>query len=211
MSDIDFQNGFICGMATRGLTKSLYSGIGPTVSVISAKNERLGALSTTWFTLEFSEPLQSFTSAENVEAFFVTGQKDWSLSVFKVVQVVAESSTKVAVQVEDFDKVDAYLNITYSSPNGTLRGVSGMDVPDTVVSILLQFQTPRIKARNTFIYAGSYAISPDLSNVIDAYALDIQAFISSETSETFNAAITFSIPSAPDIAATETITTAVLS
>lgn len=203
-------------MAARGLTKSIYSGSGPVISVVSAKNERLGVLSTTWFALEFSEPLQAFTSANNIEAFFVTGQKNWSIDAFNVLQVVAESDTKVAVQVEDFDAVDAYLNITYAAANGTLKGTSGADVHDTVVSILLQFPTPRIKVRSYWlggirnVQALPVMTPQGLTETVSNQLLSISPAV--DHNETFEPIdLSGALPSVSLIGLTETTTAIVLS
>lgn len=64
MSSIEFQNGFLCGMATKGLTKS-----GQTVSADVWNDEG----TYTYFYLDMRLPLQSFSTGMFTESIYVIG------------------------------------------------------------------------------------------------------------------------------------------
>jgi len=151
VSDIDFQNGFIVGMATRGLTRG-----SPGIRIITAENGHDGQL-TTWVLITLNVDLGAIVSSENTEAFRVIGYKDWELKIYKVYQVLRLDANVIALQTDDFDEVDLDLELHYMKDAGTLRTPQGFRVSDFSGRFFVAFSNPKIKARQTvaFVDVGS--------------------------------------------------------
>lgn len=142
MSDIDFQNGFIVGMATRGLTRG-----SPGIRIVTAENGHDGQL-TTWVLITLNVDLGAIVSAENTEAFRVVGYKDWGLKIYKVYQVLRIDTNVIALQTDDFDEVDLELEIHYMKDTGGLLTPQGFRVSDFAGRFFVDFSNPKIKIRN---------------------------------------------------------------
>lgn len=144
MSDIDFQNGFIVGMATKGLTRNLYRDGAPVATVISSTNSYMGALSMTYIVLEFSEAIGSYTFALNSNAFWIFGYKDFVLTDFDLQDIIKISDTRFAFKLKNFSSCDGQMVFAYTASKGALQGVTG-PVKDFFYRAAVLFETPRIK------------------------------------------------------------------
>lgn len=141
MSDIDFQNGFIVGMATRGLTKGI-----PAIRIISAENGYNGE-QFTWILVETNVEIGPVVSSENIEAFRVIGYKDWSLRIYTVYEVVKVNANTIGLRTANFEEVDMLLEVHYMQSTGTLKTSDGLQVNDLAGTFLVTFINAKIKIR----------------------------------------------------------------
>ena len=175
MSNIDFQNGFICGMATRGLTKEGFD-----VKIVEAHNGYNGELST-WIVIELNLEFGAVVSAQNTEAFRVIGYKDWALKIYTVYEVVKVNAVTIAIRTDNFDEVDLLLEIHYMKQNGTLKTSAGVPIDDFAGIFYVQFSKPKIKIRVPLAFFNLENISNInasvqaqlLTDVVDSLSSDI--------------------------------------
>jgi hypothetical protein len=190
VSDIDFQNGFICGMATRGLTKGI-----PEIRIVKAENGYGGEL-TTWVLVTLNVDLGAIVSAENTEAFRVVGYKDWELKIYKVYQVIRADTNVIAMQTDDFDEADMMLEIYYMKVNGTLRTVQGLRITDFAGQFAVEFTNEKIKVRDMYTEFGmSFSVGFESATIAETANIGLQTPTSISCSDTYSpAAFTWTPP-----------------
>jgi len=125
MSDIDFQNGFIVGMATRGLTvtrKEVYSPIPLTV------NTGYGVEIYNKITIVFNKALNEL-EAGNASAFTVLGHDSSNEVVeYAVSTVELFSGYTLVLTTDNFSTNRGTLSISYDAAVGNLSGITYLAV-----------------------------------------------------------------------------------
>lgn len=181
MSDIDFQNGFIVGMATRGLTRG-----SPGIRIITAENGHDGQL-TTWVLITLNVDLGVIVSSENTEAFRVIGYKDWEPKIYKVYQVLRADTNVVAIQTDDFDDADFMLEIHYMKVNGTLRTPQGFRISDFAGKFAVEFENAKIKVKDIYsAFDLSFSPNFEVEPRTETSSVELQTPTSILCSDTFS-------------------------
>lgn len=112
MSNIDFQNGVIVGMATKGLIKT-----GKSYKPYSVTNSDLVSI-----TIDFGVSIPDISLSDIIEALYVTANYGDSQILIPIQDVEKLSSSVVKLFVPNYFSTNGILSISYDASRGGLKG-----------------------------------------------------------------------------------------
>lgn len=144
VSDIDFQNGFVVGMALKGKM-----GVGSNPVPITFYNG-VGVYWSTYVTIVFDQPIDGSNIDITKTAFSITGKELGVTKNYAVSGVELFDEFRVGVKCADYKNVDDYLTITYNRTNGQIYGENGRPVLNFTRQFAPGYMMPKINI--SFLY-----------------------------------------------------------